>query len=65
MTSSAVGGISRYHIGLIMAVGAVGFFDSYATSFRYRMTTYVREDFGVDIATMAGEFGWMYVAAHC
>ena len=55
--------ITRYQIGLVVMLGAVGFFDSYATSFRYKMTTYVRQDFEVDIGTMAGLFSWLYLAS--
>lgn len=37
------------------------FFDAFATAFRYHMTTYVRQDFGVELPVMLRMLSWVYV----
>ena len=55
--------VTFYLIFLLLALSVVGFYDSFATAFRYRMTSYVRQEFGVELGVMAGLFTWVYLGS--
>ena len=48
---------------LLVCLSLAGFFDSFATSFRYTMITYVREDFKVTFGFMVNMFTWVYLGS--
>ncbi len=52
-----------YLFALLLLLSLAGFADSFATSFRYRMLTYARADFGVDISAMVSMMSWIYLAS--
>ena len=46
-----------WYLGLLLvALPLAGFFDSFATTFRYTMITYVRRDFGISFSEMVDMF---------
>lgn len=55
--------LTPYLALLLVFLSAAGFYDSFATSFRYTMTTYVRRSFDVDMGTMVGLFSWVYLGS--
>jgi len=55
--------LTPYLVFLLVCLSLAGFFDSFATSFRYTMLTYVREDFQVSFASMADLFTWVYLGS--
>ncbi|MFH1417798.1 MAG: MFS transporter [Planctomycetota bacterium] len=52
-----------YLVFLFLCLSTVGFVDSFATSFRYSMITYVREDLGESFASIVGTFKWVYLGS--
>jgi MFS family permease len=48
---------------LVAYVVLVEFFDAFATSFRYHMTTYVRQDFHVPLPDMLSALSWVYLGS--
>jgi MFS family permease len=55
--------LTPYFVFLFSAVSLVGFYDSFATAFRYRMTTYARQEYGVELSVMASLFTWIYLGS--
>lgn len=55
--------LTPYLVLLLVFLSIAGFFDSYATSFRYTMTTYVRRSFDVEMSTMVSLFSWVYLGS--
>jgi MFS family permease len=48
---------------LVLMLAAAGFYDSYATTFRYKMITYVRADMDVELAGLLGLNSIIYLAS--
>ena len=55
--------LTRYLMLLLVFLALVGFFDTFATSFRYTMITYVRKDFGLSFSSMVNLFTWVYLGS--
>ena len=55
--------LTGYLLFLLLCLALAGFFDSFATSFRYTMLTYVREDFEVAFGSMVNMFTWVYLGS--
>lgn len=52
------------YLGFLLAyLTLADFFDSFATAFRFHMTTYVREEFGVPLPEMLRRLSWVYVGS--
>lgn len=62
--STGVPGHLTWYVGLLLiALPLAGFFDSFATTFRYTMITYVRKDFGVSFGEFVNLFTWVYLGS--
>jgi len=55
--------LTWYLVLLIAFLGLAGFFDSFATTFRYAMMTYVRAGFEMDFGPMVGMYRWVYLGS--
>jgi MFS transporter, putative metabolite:H+ symporter len=55
--------LTPYLVLLLAFLAIAGFYDAFATSFRYTMTTYVRASFGVPMDVMVGLFSWIYLGS--
>jgi hypothetical protein len=54
---------AAYLVVLLVCLAFAEYVDSFATAFRYAMTTYVREDFGVPLPRMLAVLSWVYVGS--